>query len=444
MKQRPLRFCMVTTFYPPFHFGGDALYVQRLTDALLRRGHDVDVIHDVDAFRMLQKQPTPAAPNVETIQSGGSSSNRLTIHRLQSGLGRLGCLLTHQTGRPIVHGKRIRKILTGGGFDVIHFHNVSLVGGPGVLAYGDALKLYTAHEHWLVCPTHVLWRHNRETCDGRQCLRCTLAHCRPPQWWRTTGLLEDKARHVDAFLSPSRFSIEKHAEFGFPYPMHQLPCFLPPAGPAPTSSGSNGRRPYFLFVGRLEKIKGLQDVIGCFEDDTALDLLVVGTGSYEAALRQQASGKARVRFLGRKSPDELRSLYAHARAVIVPSLVFETFGMVVLEAFQQGTPVIARALGPLGEIVEESGGGLLFEDQPTLQDALNRLGDDAGFAQRLGQSGRQALQKNWSEAAVLPQYFDLIRHVARENGRRELADRAFEFASVTESVTASMQEADCP
>ena len=31
----------------------------------------------------------------------------------------------------------------------MHYHNVSLVGGPGVLGYGDALKLYTAHEHYM-------------------------------------------------------------------------------------------------------------------------------------------------------------------------------------------------------------------------------------------------------------------------------------------------------
>ena len=47
------------------------------------------------------------------------------------------------------------------GFDVINFHNISLVGGPGILEMGQALKLYMAHEHWLICPSHVLWRHQR-------------------------------------------------------------------------------------------------------------------------------------------------------------------------------------------------------------------------------------------------------------------------------------------
>src|SRR4030095_7550903 len=114
-----------------------------------------------------------------------------------------------------------------GRFDVVNFHNVSLVGGPGLLRYGSGIKLYMAHEHWLVCPTHVLWRHNRELCTGRQCFRCSLRHRRPPQFWRYSSLLERKIRHIDAFISPSQFSADKHREFGFPKPLEVIPYFLP-------------------------------------------------------------------------------------------------------------------------------------------------------------------------------------------------------------------------
>jgi hypothetical protein len=58
---RPLRFAMVTTFYPPFNFGGDGIAVQRLSRALVQRGHEVTVIHDVDAYRLL-------APSVRSLR----------------------------------------------------------------------------------------------------------------------------------------------------------------------------------------------------------------------------------------------------------------------------------------------------------------------------------------------------------------------------------------
>src|SRR5512140_1594429 len=53
LMDRPLSFCMITTFYPPYHFGGEAMYLYRLTNALARRGHKVTVVHCVDSYRLL-------------------------------------------------------------------------------------------------------------------------------------------------------------------------------------------------------------------------------------------------------------------------------------------------------------------------------------------------------------------------------------------------------
>ena len=54
-----LRFCMLTTFYPPFSFGGDAMGIQRLSQALVRRGHSVTIILDTDAYNVLSPSPDP-------------------------------------------------------------------------------------------------------------------------------------------------------------------------------------------------------------------------------------------------------------------------------------------------------------------------------------------------------------------------------------------------
>src|SRR5919106_3229385 len=54
-KCRPLRFCMLTTFYPPWSFGGDAIQVQRLSEALAERGHEVTVVHSLEAYRALSR-----------------------------------------------------------------------------------------------------------------------------------------------------------------------------------------------------------------------------------------------------------------------------------------------------------------------------------------------------------------------------------------------------
>ena len=155
-------------------------------------------------------------------------------------------------------------------YDVIHYHNTSLLG-PAVMAMNTpgkrAVKLYTAHEHWLVCPMHVLWKFNRGPCEKPECLRCVLHGRRPPQLWRYTGLLRRSCRHVDAFIAPSRFTAAMHAQRGFSRPMVHLPHFTDRADDdmsRPVRCPHD--RPYFLFVGRLELIKGLQTVIPLWAD----------------------------------------------------------------------------------------------------------------------------------------------------------------------------------
>ena len=412
---RKLRFCMLTTFYPPYNFGGDGIGVQRLSQALVRRGHQVTVVHDVDAYNALHKGKEPVAqPDPVGVE----------VQRLRSGMRTLSPLLTQQTGRPVVHGRKIRELLDAGRFDVIHFNNVSLVGGPGILSAGSGMKLYEAHEHWLVCPTHVLWRHMRETCSGRECLRCTLNYKRPPQLWRFTGYLERELRHVDAFIAKSEFSRAKHHEFGFPREMEVVPYFLPdPKSYRPSVSGQSPHgKPYFLFVGRLEKIKGLDDVIPLFRDYPGADLLIAGDGEYAGELRQQADGIGNVKFLGRVPLDELSRYYEHALALIVPSVCFETFGIILIEAFKHGTPVIARRIGPFPEIVETAEAGELFSTNEELLAAMLRLQKDPSVRAQLGQRGFDAYVKHWSESAVVPRYLDVVRRVAEARGNQEIVE----------------------
>jgi glycosyltransferase involved in cell wall biosynthesis len=408
-----LRICMLTTFYPPYSFGGDAIGIQRFSQALVRSGHSVTIIVDTDAYNVLSRAPEP-----ELTQSGDG----VEVIPLRSRFKQLSLLLTQQTGRPVVQGKTIRRLLDSGNYDVIVYNNISLVGGPGLLACGNALKLYMAHEHWLVCPSHVLWRHNRELCTGRQCLRCVLHYRRPPQLWRYTGALERAQQHVDTFIAMSEFSRDKHREFGFKPDMEVVNYFLPdietPA--AGIDSESPHQRPYFLFVGRLEKIKGLDDVIPVFGQYDQADLLIAGDGEYMDTLKRQAGGNPRVRFLGRIAPAELDRLYRHAIALIVPSVCYETFGIILIEAFRQGTPVLARRIGPFPEIVERSGGGLLFEGPSDLVDAMRQMQSDPDMRDRYARQGRAGFLKNWSEGAVIPRLMEVIRQTAERTNRTDI------------------------
>jgi glycosyltransferase involved in cell wall biosynthesis len=414
---RPLRFCMFTTFYPPYSFGGDAIGIQRLSRALVRRGHHVTVVHDVDAYNSLHKgaEPTPV-PNDEGVEVIG----------LKSGLGIVSPLLTQQLGRPVVNRGRIAALLADGNYDVVNYHNVSLVGGPGLFRFGgNSVTLYMAHEHWLICPMHVLWRDGRERCEKPECFKCTLSYRRPPQLWRQTGLLERESARVDAFIAMSEFSREMHRSRGFPREMEVLPYFLPDpdAEGMPEATGPVPHdRPYFFFAGRLERIKGLQDVIPVFSQYGGADLVIAGDGEFGAELRALASGLPNVRFVGRLTPDDLSRYYRHSIATIVPSVCYETFGIVLIESFRQGTPVIARRLGPFPEIVERSGGGELFQTTEELVLAMRRIQADPAHRAKLARAGYRGYVERWSESAVIPQYLGIVRRAAARRGHRAILE----------------------
>ena len=393
-----MRFAMVTTFYPPYNFGGDGIYVERLSNSLVARGHSVEVIHDTDGFRALSG--TDPEPTSESEVGG------VKIHRLRGKSATLSALAAQQVGKPIVHGERIAQLLKDR-FDVIHFHNISLVGGPGVWEMGNAIKLHTAHEHWLVCPTHVLWRHNREVCDKRECLRCSYAYRRPPQLWRSTGHIARSGRSVDAFLTFSSSTVENHRRFGFPFPMQVVPSFLPEQPPLPKETHQTWPRPFFLCVGRLENIKGFDQVIRAMRRSD-FDLLIAGSGAEESRLKAEADGAENIVFLGQKSPEELRVLYRDALALIAPSRCYEVFPLVVLEAFREGTPIIARRLGPFPEIVAQSGAGLLFDDEEGLGSAAEQLAQTTELRDKLGKSALSAFEALWSETAAMNAYFGVI------------------------------------
>ncbi len=410
MSDRPLRICMLTTFYPPFNFGGDGIFVERLAAALARRGHHVEVIHSLDAYRFLGGDAAYVPP--------ASNPRR---HSLKSLIPGISALMAHQTGRPALYRSRIRKILERGRFDVLHYHNPSLLGGPGLFACGNAVKLYTTHEHWLLCPTHVLWRYRRELCTRKTCFFCTLHAGRPPQLWRFGSLLPRMVQTLDAILCPSRFTCEKHRQemeemghpekkCGHPQVIH-LPHFLPSES---LVEFDRTLPPYFLAVGRLEKLKGFQTLIPVFAGYKRAELWIAGEGGYESTLRRMSRGNPRIRFLGQRSALELRSLYRNAIALLVPSLCCEAFGLVAIEAFAQDTPAIARRLGALAEVIEDSGGGYLYSTPGELVECMERLQQDVSLRERLGRSGAHALRTLWTEDTHISRYLELIRRLQDE------------------------------
>ena len=389
-----MRFCLITTFFPPHHFGGDGVFVAHLANALADDGHEVEVIHCLDSFRLTQGGVPPSPMEIHP---------RVRIHTLESRWGAASPLLTFATGLPLLKREKLKKILSRN-FDVIHWHNVSLAGGPGALHFGTGVKLCTLHEYWFTCPTHILFRNREQACTERTCFTCQLAYRRPPQLWRYTSLMRNGARAIDRFLAPGRFVQNVFRNAPEPIESTVLPHFVAFAKQPDRPSAEE--RSYYLYVGRLEKAKGLHTVIPLFAN-TKRRLVIAGAGTEEAELRRLANHSSSVEFRGRVSHSELPSLYRGAIATIVPSICYETFGLVIAESLQHRTPVIASNFGALPEMVEATGGGKVYRNIEELENLLGNFEREPEIAGNLGQVGSEHLAE-FSSRKHLDHYYRII------------------------------------
>src|SRR5260221_6817880 len=108
-----LSFCMVSTFYPPYPSGGDAMYLYCLANALARRRHRVTVVHCVDSYRVQTAAPPRGDfPHHENV----------TVYPLKSRFGRVSPLITYLFGHPGLKARALRRIFAREQFDVVHFH----------------------------------------------------------------------------------------------------------------------------------------------------------------------------------------------------------------------------------------------------------------------------------------------------------------------------------
>lgn len=405
LKRYLMRFCMVTTFYPPYHFGGDAVFVQALARALVAKGHYVEVVHCEDAYRLRGREQAA----VQTERDG------VVVHRLRSPFGMLSPLITQQTGKPGAKTTQLRAVLDRN-FDVVNFHNISLIGGPGVLQMSRApVTLYTLHEHWLLCPTHIFWKNQQQACDRPECFSCCIRSGVPPQFWRYTNLIQRSLAHVDALLSPSEFTAQQHRAAGLTTPIEVLPTFssLDPESPVRHVAGE---RPRFLFVGRVTASKGIGVLLEEFARLPEFDLDVVGDGDLRHTLQEQYARHRHIRFLGALPQHQLIGAYQCATALILPSLAPEVFPLAVLEALACGTPAVVHDAGGNREAVEQTGGGFVYRSTVELRRILSALAQDTTLQETLAQRARSGYERFYTRAHYLTRYLGLIDAIGKKKG----------------------------
>jgi len=159
-----------------------------------------------------------------------------------------------------------------------------------------------------------------------------------------------------------------------------------------------------VFVGRLAPEKGIGDLITAWLawGPAAPELRIIGGGPLRASLehRTRSAAARNVRFLGHLPAADALAEIGNARLLVVPSICYEGFPMVIAEAFARATPVAVSDAGPLPHIVTDRGAGVTFRagDPASLLRQVRRVRDDDACG-GLSVAARVAFETSCSESA---------------------------------------------
>jgi glycosyltransferase involved in cell wall biosynthesis len=298
--------------------------------------------------------------------------------------------------------RELRQRLAVQPVDLIHVHNSFPLLSPALF--------YVARQQGVPL---VLTVHNFRWCHPAACIR-QLSDVQHSLWryvgqklYRNSRLLTllqlaaiglhrwlGSYQRCSLLICPSDFVRRALKSAGFAGEQLWLKPHSTALQPLATVPQADAAAPYALFVGRADAAKGLGFLLAAWSNQTA-ELVVAGVSVAEA---EQLYGQAlppNVRCVGFVAPAALAQWYRQAQLLIVPSLVAETFGNVVIEAFSQGTPCLVSDAGALPELVlaRHNSGHRGESGHSAPAGAVFRAGDPEDF--------RQQLQQLWQNPAGL-------------------------------------------
>ena len=294
---------------------------------------------------------------------------------------------------------------------IMHFHNKI---SPSII---DAAKkrgvpvVHRISDFQYMCPNALFYNDRTGVCEdclkGKylSCIRnkCVLNSTVYSAIKLAAKTLHDAIRitkKIDAFVVPSSFTLKKLDEYGISKEkLNHIPTFFNLKEINPEVS----YEPFFLYVGRIEKQKGLMTLIKAFEN-TKYKLKIIGFSNdgYEDELKNYLKGKVHhIEFLGRMSFEEIIPYLKSCLCTIVPSEWYDNFPNVILESFAYKKAVIATDFGSLPELVENGQTGLTFkyQDAKDLQLKITYMFGHDGEALRMGEEAYRRVEGQYSPMA---------------------------------------------
>jgi glycosyltransferase involved in cell wall biosynthesis len=317
--------------------------------------------------------------------------------------------------------QRIRGLLALIRPQIAHAHNIYHHLSPSVLVElhrRDVPVVLTLHDLKLVCPAYKMHTQGRicESCRGGALRNVVKYRCIKDStamsalvWLESTvhKALDIYMRNVTRFVVPSRFFLDKFADWGVDTSRF---VHIPNSIDVEALEASEEPGDAFVYLGRLVPEKGVATLIkGAAR--AKVRLRIIGTGPEEAALRQLAQNLGGdVEFTGYLSGSKLRAAISSARAVVIPSEWYENAPLSVMEASALRRPIIGADIGGIPELIRQEETGFVFRsgNVEALAEVLERVQRLPPEGLRgLGAAGREWMRAEFSPSAYRDRMFAL-------------------------------------
>lgn len=311
----------------------------------------------------------------------------------------------------------IRRELAAFQPDVLHAHNTFPLLSPSVFdaSRGRVARVLTLHNYRLFCAAGIPLREGRActSCIDSRSVKPALRHgCYRSSRAATLPLALGVAiarrrrtweRDVEVFIALTEFQREVMVNGGLPAERVVVkPNFFPGE---PTVLPWDQRSSEVVFVGRLSVEKGVRTLVEAWRQwgEAAPVLKIIGDGPQRGELEALVSTHQlrRVRFLGQVSGPTAQAEIARSKLLVVPSVWFEGFPLVLREAFALGTPAGVSNIGGLPALVGPDVSGFCFDpgSSPSLLAAARKAWETPALLERLGAGARAQFVAHYSENA---------------------------------------------
>ena len=327
-----MRILIVHTYYK-MHGGEDAV-VQNETELLQSDGHEVELMDFRNASSTLSK-------------------------------------VLFMAFNPNVYFRVIKKIKFFKP-DVVHIHNLHYAGTAAILYAARRMKVpivMTIHNYRLLCPSGSLYFDNQlflksleESFSWSAVKRGVYQQSKAITFW--LALTNYLHRQIGTWgLVDSMIFLGDHSKKIFEQSgllnVNTKTFLKPNFTNQKKFVSANDKGNYYLFIGRLSEEKGIKTLLKAFENHSEV-LKIAGTGPLRDFVLETEERSANIEYLGQLSKTEIGKMIDGAKALIFPSEWYETFGMVIIESFSLGKPVIAADLGNIPSIVKDQINGITF------------------------------------------------------------------------------------